>query len=56
MSDPNLRTSRSLTWDLAYDHRFNPQWALHFGVIDRHGDNELLVEPVVKPPVAPSSG
>ena len=23
-STPDLRTSRSLTWDLAYDHRFNP--------------------------------
>ena len=37
MTDPELRTSRSLTWDLAYDHRFNPRWALHLGVIDRHG-------------------
>ena len=35
--DPNLRTSRSLTWDLAYDHRFNPRWAVHLGVIDRRG-------------------
>ena len=48
MSD-DLRTSRSLTWDLAYDHRFNANWALHFGTVDRHGDNELLVVPVVKP-------
>jgi outer membrane receptor for ferrienterochelin and colicin len=45
--DPNLRTSRSLTWDLAYDYRFNPRWALHLGVIDRRGDNELLVEPII---------
>jgi outer membrane receptor for ferrienterochelin and colicin len=45
--DPNLRTPRSLTWDLAYDYRFNPRWALHLGVIDRRGDNELLVEPIV---------
>ena len=42
---PDLRTSRSFTWDLAFDHRFNPQWALHFGVIDRRGSHELLVEP-----------
>jgi outer membrane receptor for ferrienterochelin and colicin len=44
--DPNLRTSRSLTWDLAYDYRFNPSWAVHLGVIDRRGDHELLVEPL----------
>lgn len=49
VSDPNLRTSRSLTWDLAFDHRINATWALHAGVIDRHGSNELLVEPVTTP-------
>jgi hypothetical protein len=25
--EPNLRTSRSLTWDLTFDHRFDPRWA-----------------------------
>jgi len=48
MSD-DLRTSRSLTWDLAYDHRLNSNWALHFGTIDRRGDNELLVVPIARP-------
>ena len=43
---PDLRTSRSVTWDLAYDHRFNPSWALHVGVIDRRGSRELVVDPV----------
>lgn len=43
---PNLKTSRSRTWDAAYDHRFNAHWALHLGVIDRRGANELIVEPV----------
>ena len=43
---PELHTSRSLTWDLAYDHRFNVMWALHAGTVDRHGSHELLVEPI----------
>lgn len=45
-SAPDLHTSRSLTWDLAYDHRFNPRWAVHAGVISRRGSHELLVVPV----------
>ena len=44
---PELHTSRSLTWDLAYDQRFNARWAVHVGSVDRHGSHELLVEPVV---------
>ena len=43
---PDLHTSRSLTWDVAYDHRFNPRWAIHVGAIDRRGSHELLIEPV----------
>jgi hypothetical protein len=46
---PDLRTSRSLTWDLAYDYRINAVWALHFGTIDRRGEHELLVVPVTAP-------
>ena len=46
---PDLRTARSDTWDVAYDQRFNKQWALHLGVIDRRGSNELLVNPVTTP-------
>jgi hypothetical protein len=42
-----LRTARSLTWDLAYDHRFNRRWAFHVGGIDRRGSRELVVNPVV---------
>lgn len=41
----DLRTSRSMTWDLAYDHRFNPKWSVHAATIDRRGSHELLVEP-----------
>jgi hypothetical protein len=41
----DLQTSRSLTWDAAFDHRFSPRWATHIGVINRRGSHELLVEP-----------
>jgi hypothetical protein len=47
---PELRTSRSLTWDAAYDHRFTPRWALHLGVIDRRGSHELQVERLITGP------
>lgn len=42
-----LHTSRSLTWDLSYDHRIGTRWSLHLGTIDRRGDRELLVVPAV---------
>src|SRR5205814_10532200 len=35
VTSPDLRTSRSFTWDLALDHRITAQWTLHAGVIDR---------------------
>lgn len=41
---PDLETSRSVTWDVSVDHRFNAQWSTHVGVIDREGSNELLVQ------------
>lgn len=44
---PDLRTSRSLTWDVAYDHRLSEKWAIHVGAIDRRGRHELIVNPVV---------
>jgi hypothetical protein len=43
VEQPDLRTSRSLTWDLTFDHRFNPRWASHIAFIDRRGQNELLL-------------
>jgi hypothetical protein len=42
----DLRTPRSRTWDVAYDHRLNPRWAFHAGVIERDGMNELIVSPL----------
>ncbi|HUR33224.1 MAG TPA: TonB-dependent receptor [Vicinamibacterales bacterium] len=43
VTDANLRTSRSLTWDLALDHRFSAKWATHVAVIDRRGHRELVL-------------
>ncbi len=45
MAAADLRTPRSHTWDLAYDQRFNPRWAVHVSAIDRRGSNELLIQP-----------
>jgi hypothetical protein len=42
----NLATPRSRTWDISYDHRFNEQWSLHLGGIDRTGSHELIIEPL----------
>ena len=49
VSSPDLRTSRSSTWDLALDHRLAARWTIHAGIIDRRGAHELLVEPVQTP-------
>ena len=46
LSAPDLETSRSATWDIAYDHRLNRTVALHIGALDRRGSHELLVEPI----------
>ena len=46
MTMPNLKTSRSRTWDAAFDDRLSSHWAVHVGVIDREGADELLVNPV----------
>ena len=43
VTSPDLRTSRSLTWDLAFDHRLNRIGRCTLGVIDRRGSHELLV-------------
>jgi hypothetical protein len=30
---------------VSYTYRLNPQWAFHASVLDRHGSNELIVDP-----------
>jgi hypothetical protein len=47
VSSPDLATSRSVTWDIAYNHRLNERWAIQVGAIDRTGRRELIVNPVV---------
>jgi hypothetical protein len=42
-----LRTARSATWNVAYDHRLSRSWSVHAGLLDRHGTRELVVNPVV---------
>jgi hypothetical protein len=42
--DPELRTARSLTWDVGYDHRLNERWAFKAAAIDRRGRHELLLD------------
>jgi hypothetical protein len=54
--DPNLQTARSRTWDVAYDHRLNARWAVHLGMIDRHGTNELIVSQLRLPGSAGTLG
>jgi hypothetical protein len=49
---PDLRTPRSATWDVAYDHRFNVRWAIHIASIIRHGSHELIVQPVAAGPAS----
>jgi hypothetical protein len=45
-TDSALKTPRSRSWDINYDHRLNKMWALHLGGIDRQGSHELIVNPV----------
>ncbi|MEP7309098.1 MAG: TonB-dependent receptor [Acidobacteriota bacterium] len=42
-----LKTPRSRTLDISYDHRLSKQWTLHVGGIDRDGSHELVVNPVL---------
>jgi hypothetical protein len=44
VSDEELRTPRSSTWDVSYDHRFNPRWSIHIAGIDRRGSHEYIID------------
>src|SRR5215510_11161412 len=41
-----LQTPRSRTWDIGLDQRFNKLWSVHFGLLDREGSHELVVDPI----------
>jgi Carboxypeptidase regulatory-like domain/TonB dependent receptor len=49
----DLRTARSATWNLAFDHKLSPSWSIHAGLLDRRGTHELIVNPVT--PAGPSA-
>src|SRR5215831_17621854 len=40
------RTPSSETWDIGLDQRFNKFWSVHFGLLNREGSHELIVNPV----------
>src|SRR5215813_12709991 len=42
----SLQTPRSRTWDVALDQRFNKLWSVHFGLLNREGSHELVVDPL----------
>jgi hypothetical protein len=42
----SLQTPRSRTWDIGLDQRFNKLWSVHFGLLDREGSHELVVNPL----------
>jgi hypothetical protein len=44
VTDPDLRTARSRTWDISYDNRVTAHWSLHAGVLERRDGNELIVD------------
>ena len=48
----DLKTPRSRSVDVAYDHRLNKTWSIRLGAIDRAGSHELIVDPIVTPTVA----
>ncbi len=42
----NLRTARSSSWNLSYEHRLSASWSVHASVLERRGSNELMVDPI----------
>jgi hypothetical protein len=42
----NLRTARSSSWNLSYEHRLTASWSVHASVLERRGSNELMVDPI----------
>ena len=46
---PNLKTARSSSWNLSYEHRLNSTWAVHASVLERRGSSELILDPTRAP-------
>ena len=45
VTQPDLRTARSSTWDVSYDYRLSPTWSFRASMLERHGSHELIVDP-----------
>ena len=44
VTDPDLRTARSRTWDISYDNRWTARWSVHAGVLERRDGHELIID------------
>jgi hypothetical protein len=42
----DLRSARSTAWDVAFTHQLNARWALHASLLDRHGAQQLVLNPI----------
>lgn len=45
--DGPLRTPASTTWNIEYSHRLNASWSFRASHLERRGNHELIVNPVV---------
>jgi hypothetical protein len=43
-TDPRLLTARATTWDVTYEYRWRPSFAVHASFLDRHGSRELMLD------------
>ncbi len=43
VTSPNLRTARAATWDVTYEYRWRPSFAVHLSFLDRQGSRELML-------------
>ena len=46
VTSATLRTARSSSWNLSYEHRLSASWSVHASVLERRGSNELMVDPI----------
>jgi Carboxypeptidase regulatory-like domain/TonB dependent receptor len=44
VTDPRLLTARAATWDVSYEYRWRPSFAVHAGFLDRQGSRELILD------------
>jgi hypothetical protein len=44
LTAPNLKTARSVTWDVGYEYRWTPSFSIHASALDRRGSHELILD------------